>query len=133
MKIRTNITILINEYLLRNITRYEQYYNLSLVSYKFIILNLSFTITFIKLGTFFASKSQGGATPLPESVRGRMSPRPLYPPLFLQSLLLLFVTQNLVLRQSKNVTAKYTETLSPPPSIEYLLGLLVYFYLWSSG
>jgi len=35
------------------------------------------------LGTFFASKSQGGATPLPESVRGwRMSPRhPLYPPL----------------------------------------------------
>jgi len=29
------------------------------------------------LGTFFASKSQGGATPLPESVRGgRMSPRP---------------------------------------------------------
>jgi len=36
------------------------------------------------LGKFFASKSQGGgATPLPESVRGwRMSPRPpLYPPL----------------------------------------------------
>ena len=32
-------------------------------------------IRFIKLGTFFASKSQGGATPLPESVRGgRMSP-----------------------------------------------------------
>jgi len=31
------------------------------------------------LGTFFASKSQGGATPLPESVRGwRMSPR--HPP-----------------------------------------------------
>ena len=46
-----------------NFTRYEQYYNLT---YKFIILNLSLTITLIKLETFFASKSQGG----------RMSPRP---------------------------------------------------------
>ena len=63
MKIRTNITILINEYLLRNITRYEQYYNLSLVSNKFLIINLSLTITFNKLGTFFASKSQGGECP----------------------------------------------------------------------
>ena len=60
MKIRNNITILINKYWLRNITRYEQYYNLSLVSYKFLILNLSLPITIIKLGTFFASKSQGG-------------------------------------------------------------------------
>ena len=75
MKIRNNITILINEYWLRNITKYEQYYNLSLVSYKFLILNLSLTITLIKLGTFFASKSQGGgATPLPESVRGANIP-----------------------------------------------------------
>ena len=32
------------------------------------------------------------------------------------------VTQKLVLQQSKNVTAKCTETLSPPPSIQYLLG-----------
>ena len=32
------------------------------------------------------------------------------------------VTQKLVLEQSKNVTAKCTETLSPPPSIQYLLG-----------
>ena len=33
------------------------------------------------------------------------------------------VTQKLVLQQSKNVTAKCTETLSPPPSIQYLLAL----------
>ena len=32
------------------------------------------------------------------------------------------VTQKLVLQQSKTVTAKCTETLSPPPSIQYLLG-----------
>ena len=32
------------------------------------------------------------------------------------------VTQKLVLQQSKNVTAKCKETLSPPPSIQYLLG-----------
>ena len=31
------------------------------------------------------------------------------------------VTQKLVLQQSKNVTAKCTETLSPHPSIQYLL------------
>ena len=31
------------------------------------------------------------------------------------------VTQKLVLQQSKNVTAKCTETLSPPLSIQYLL------------
>ena len=31
------------------------------------------------------------------------------------------VTQKLVLQQSKYVTAKCTETLSPPPSIQYLL------------
>ena len=56
---------------------------LSLVSYKFLILNLSLTITFIKLGTFFASKSQGVATPIPESVRGgaNVLRPPLYPPL----------------------------------------------------
>ena len=46
---------------------------------KKIIKNLEIEkhLRFIKLGTFFASKSQGGATPLPESVRGwRMSPLP---------------------------------------------------------
>ena len=32
------------------------------------------------------------------------------------------VTQKLVLQQSKNVTAKCMKTLSPPPSIQYLLG-----------
>ena len=32
------------------------------------------------------------------------------------------VTQKLDLQQSKNVTAKCTETLSPPPSIQYFLG-----------
>ena len=30
------------------------------------------------------------------------------------------VTQKLVFQQSKNVTAKCTETLSPPPSIQYI-------------
>jgi len=34
------------------------------------------------------------------------------------------VTQKLVLQQSKNFTAKCTETLMPPPSIQYLLGLM---------
>ena len=83
MKIRNNITILINEYWLRNITRYEEYYNLSLVSYKFLILNLSLTITIIKLGTFFTSKFQGGGLrPFLNLSGGWMSPRPpLYPPL----------------------------------------------------
>ena len=33
------------------------------------------------------------------------------------------VMQKLVLQQSKNVTAKCTETLSPPPSIQYLLAV----------
>ena len=34
------------------------------------------------------------------------------------------VTQKLGLQQSKNVTAKFTETLPPPPSIiQYLLGI----------
>ena len=32
------------------------------------------------------------------------------------------VTQKLVLQQFKNVTAKCTETLWPPPSLQYLLG-----------
>ena len=32
------------------------------------------------------------------------------------------VTQKLVLQQSKNVTAKCTETLSPPPPIQFSLG-----------
>ena len=37
----------------------------------------------------------------------------------------IIVTQKLVLQQSKNVTAKCTETetLSPPPSIQYLLDI----------
>ena len=35
---------------------------------------------------------------------------------------IIVVTQKLVLQQSKNVTAKCTETLSPPPSIQYFLG-----------
>ena len=38
------------------------------------------------------------------------------------TILIIVVTQKLVLQQSKNVTAKFTETLSPPPSIQYLLG-----------
>ena len=35
------------------------------------------------------------------------------------------VTQKLVLQQSKNVTPKCTETLSPPPSIQYLLEFII--------
>ena len=35
---------------------------------------------------------------------------------------IIVVTEKLVLQQSKSVTAKCTETLSPPPSIQYLLG-----------
>ena len=38
------------------------------------------------------------------------------------TILIIVVTQKLVLQQPKNVTAKFTETLSPPPSIQYLLG-----------
>ena len=34
---------------------------------------------------------------------------------------IIVVTQKPVLQQSKNVTAKCAETLSPPPSIQYLL------------
>ena len=37
------------------------------------------------------------------------------------TIFIIVVTQKLVLQQSKNVTAKYTETLLPPPSIQYLL------------
>ena len=49
------------------------------------------------------------------------------------------VTQKLVLQQSKNVTAKCRETLSPPLSIQYLLGFfqrcthLVYCSVLSLG
>ena len=38
------------------------------------------------------------------------------------------VTQKLVLQQSKNVTAKCTETLSPPPSIQYLLDRIILLF-----
>ena len=38
------------------------------------------------------------------------------------TIFIIVVTQKLVLKQSKNVTEKCTETLSPPPSIQYLLG-----------
>ena len=34
---------------------------------------------------------------------------------------IIVVTQKLVLQQSKNVTAKCTETLLPPPSIQFSL------------
>ena len=39
---------------------------------------------------------------------------------------IIVVTQKLVLRQSKNVTAKCTETLSPPPSIQLTLKTIVW-------
>ena len=42
---------------------------------------------------------------------------------------IIVVTQKLVLQQSKNVTAKYTETLSPPPSIQFSLILAISFKL----
>ena len=35
---------------------------------------------------------------------------------------IIVVTQKLVLQQSKNVTAKCTETLLPPPCIQFSLG-----------
>ena len=38
------------------------------------------------------------------------------------AIFIIVLTQTLVLQQSKNVTAKCTETRSPPPSIQYLLG-----------
>ena len=37
------------------------------------------------------------------------------------TIFIIVVTQILVLKQSNNATAKCTETLSPPPSIQYLL------------
>ena len=39
------------------------------------------------------------------------------------TIFIIVVTQKLVLQQSKNVTEKCTETLSPTPSIQYLLGV----------
>ena len=44
------------------------------------------------------------------------------PFVLLFTIFIIVVTQKLVLQQSKNVTAKCTKTLSPPPSIQYLLG-----------
>ena len=38
------------------------------------------------------------------------------------TIFIIVVPQKLFLQQSKNVTEKCTETLSPPPSIQYLLG-----------
>ena len=38
------------------------------------------------------------------------------------TIFIIVFTQKLVLQQSKNVTAKCTENLSPPPCILYLLG-----------
>ena len=38
------------------------------------------------------------------------------------TIFIIFATQKLVLQQPKNITAKCTETLSPPPYIQYLLG-----------
>jgi len=37
------------------------------------------------------------------------------------TIFIIVVTQKLVLQQYKNVRAKYTETLSPPPSIQFSL------------
>ena len=37
------------------------------------------------------------------------------------------VTQKLVLQQSKNVTTKCTETISPPPSIQFSLVLATFY------
>jgi len=43
------------------------------------------------------------------------------------TIFIIVVTQKLVLQQSKNATAKCTETLSPPPSIQFSLEL------WGEG
>jgi len=39
----------------------------------------------------------------------------------ISTVFVIVVTQKLVLQQSKNVTAKCTETLSPPPAIQFSL------------
>ena len=39
---------------------------------------------------------------------------------------IIVVTHKLVLQQSKNVTAKCTETLLPPPSIQFSLHISIY-------
>ena len=44
------------------------------------------------------------------------------------TIFIIVVTQKLVLQQSKNVTAKCTETLLPPPSIQYLLDFNQYIF-----
>ena len=45
------------------------------------------------------------------------------------TIFIIVVTQKLVLQQSKNVTEKCTETLSPPPSIQFSLGhIMILFY-----
>ena len=84
MKISNNITILINEYWLRNITRYDQYYKLSLVFFlqisnsKFIVNNNTYQIRNI----FCLEISGGGLRPsLNLSWGGECPPGPLYPPL----------------------------------------------------
>ena len=41
---------------------------------------------------------------------------------------IIVVTQKLVLQQSKYVTAKCTETLLPPPSIQFSLGIFMHDY-----
>ena len=50
------------------------------------------------------------------------------------TIFIIVVRQKLVLQQSKNVTAKCTETLSPPPSIKFsLLALNSYFLIHIQG
>ena len=44
------------------------------------------------------------------------------------TIFIIVVTQKLVLQQSKNVTAKCTETLSPLPSIQFSWCIIIYFY-----
>ena len=47
------------------------------------------------------------------------------------TIFIIVVTQKLVLQQSKNVTAKCTETLSPPPSIQISLLHPIPLIIWS--
>ena len=48
------------------------------------------------------------------------------------TIFIIVVTQKLVLQQSKNVSAKCTENLSPPPCILYSLFVCMYYIFMSA-
>ena len=46
------------------------------------------------------------------------------------AIFIIILTQTLVLQQSKNVTAKCTETLLPPLSFQFSLVLIIFSHFW---